>query len=420
MDNRLDKNARIADTQRATYEKRKSQVCRVFQIKIQSNKLTVNQREELKMLFVEGKWCHNAILASPSVSGYDTKPKSVVHKDKDGNDIETEYRYLPQSVRQTIKKQIQDNLRVLSTRKKRGYKVGPLKFISELTSINFKQYGVTHKILSRNQIKLQGIKGCLKVNGLDQIYGNPDYEMANWKLLNLPDGYYVNITTYIDKDKVEKKKKIDKILGIDFGCRTSFTTSEDEHLSFKVQEGERLKHLQRKLSRQKKGSKRYERTKHLMRVEYQKIKNQKKDLANKTVAHFVLYDKVVFQDEMLPLWHKSHFGKTVQHNILGRVKAELMKKDNVIVLSRSLPTTKFCPGCGKINHVKLCDESYKCSCGVYEDRDYHAAKNMVWFYENNVGVGRTKFKRVEIHEAIDKAFADSVAIGSVKREADTL
>ena len=97
-----------------------------------------------------------------------------------------------------------------------------------------------------------------------------------------------------------------------------------------------------------------------------------------------------------------------------------MKKDNVIVLSRSLPTTKFCPGCGKINHVKLCDESYKCSCGVYEDRDYHAAKNMVWFYENNVGVGRTKFKRVEIHEAIDKAFADSVAIGSVKREADTL
>ena len=175
MDNRLDKNARIADTQRATYEKRKSQVCRVFQMKIQSNKLTVNQREELKMLFVEGKWCHNAILASPSVSGYDTKPKSVVHKDKDGNDIETEYRYLPQSVRQTIKKQIQDNLRVLSTRKKRGYKVGPLKFISELTSINFKQYGVTHKILSRNQIKLQGIKGCLKGNGLDQIYVNSDY-----------------------------------------------------------------------------------------------------------------------------------------------------------------------------------------------------------------------------------------------------
>ena len=154
---------------------------------------------------------------------------------------------------------------------------------------------MTHKILSRNQIKLQGIKGCLKVNGLDQIYGNPDYEMANWKLLNLPDGYYVNITTYIDKDKVEKKKKIDKILGIDFGCRTSFTTSEDEHLSFKVQEGERLKHLQRKLSRQKKGSKRYERTKHLMRVEYQKIKNQKNTNEGKIFASASVNPKSTFK-----------------------------------------------------------------------------------------------------------------------------
>lgn len=372
------------------------------------------------MLFIEGKWCYNAILASDSISDYDTKPKSVIHRDKDGNDIESEYRYLPQSIRQTIKKQIQDSLRVLATRKKRGFKVGSLKFISNLKSISFKQYGVTHKILSINQIKLQGIKGCLKVNGLDQIYGNPDIEIANWKLLALPDGYYVNITTYIDKDKVEKKKKNGKTLGIDFGCRTSFTTSEDEQLSFKVQESERLKHLQRRLSRQKKGSKRYERTRHLIKVEYQRIANKKKDLANKTVAHFVLYDKVVFQDEMLPLWHKGHFGKTVQHSILGRVKAMLIKKENTIILSRSLPTTKFCPCCGKINPVKLKDEIYSCSCGVREDRDYHAAKNMIWFYENNVGVGRSKFKRVEIQEAIDKAMANSVAVGSVKREAGTL
>ena len=31
---RLDKNKKIADTQRATYDKRRSQVCRVFQIKL--------------------------------------------------------------------------------------------------------------------------------------------------------------------------------------------------------------------------------------------------------------------------------------------------------------------------------------------------------------------------------------------------
>ena len=57
-----DKNRRIADSMRATYAKRDGQVCRVFQCKIQRNKLTARQKEELKMLFVEGKWCYNAIM----------------------------------------------------------------------------------------------------------------------------------------------------------------------------------------------------------------------------------------------------------------------------------------------------------------------------------------------------------------------
>lgn len=60
--------------------------------------------------------------------------------------------------------------------------------------------------------------------------------------------------------------------------------------------------------------------------------------------------------------------------------------------------------------VKLFDKIFNCSCGISEDRDEHAALNMVWCYENKVGVGRTKFKRVEIQEAIDKVFADSVAV----------
>ena len=144
-----DKNRRIADSMRATYAKRDGQICRVFQCKIQRNKLTARQKEELKMLFVEGKWCYNAILnfgGSSSILDYDTKSKTVVHKDKDGNDIECEYAYLPQSLRQTIHTQIKNSIRVLAVRKKKGMKVGPLKYISELKALEFKQYGVTHKI----------------------------------------------------------------------------------------------------------------------------------------------------------------------------------------------------------------------------------------------------------------------------------
>ena len=62
---------------------------------------------------------------------------------------------------------------------------------------------------------------------------------------------------------------------------------------------------------------------------------------------------------------------------------------------------------------------YHCECGLKEDRDVHAAKNMLWFYENNVGVGRTKFKREEIQEAIDKAYGKLDCRESLKREAVT-
>ncbi len=65
-----------------------------------------------------------------------------------------------------------------------------------------------------------------------------------------------------------------------------------------------------------------------------------------------------------------------------------------VVLDSSIPTTKLCTSCGRFNdEMSLWDRTFRCQCGVEEDRDVHAADNMVWFYENNVGVGRTNLKR---------------------------
>ena len=64
MDNaaRDAKNAKIARTRAATFLKRKGQVCRVYTVKIQENKLSSRQKDELKMMFVEARWLKNAIL----------------------------------------------------------------------------------------------------------------------------------------------------------------------------------------------------------------------------------------------------------------------------------------------------------------------------------------------------------------------
>lgn len=120
---------------------------------------------------------------------------------------------------------------------------------------------------------------------------------------------------------------------------------------------------------------------------------------------FSQYETVVIQDEQLTNWHKNHHGKAVQHSIIGRVKSKLLRNENVIVLSKWLPTTKLCINCGKIHDkIKLYDRMFNCDCGISEDRDIHSAKTMIWL-NKNVGVGRTDIKRVELEALLDTVFS---------------
>ena len=55
-----------------------------------------------------------------------------------------------------------------------------------------------------------------------------------------------------------------------------------------------------------------------------------------------------------------------------------MPHERVVVLPQRMPTTKYCPCCGKLKKdIKLSDRVYECSCGYREDRDIHAARNMI-------------------------------------------
>ena len=81
-------------------------------------------------------------------------------------------------------------------------------------------------------------------------------EYANANLLKKPDGYYLKVTCYINKDSLPKATTNGKEIGLDFGIKTNITTSEGEKLDVSIEESERLKMLQRKLQHQKKGSNR--------------------------------------------------------------------------------------------------------------------------------------------------------------------
>ena len=395
---RLEKNKQIAQTMKETYNKRKSQDCKCFKFKIDKSNLSKTQANQLKMQFVEAKWIYNYLISQDDIYSFDYKNLSkITHKDKNRNDIETNIQYIGSSVKQAIIQDIINQIKGLSALKKKGHKVGKLKYKTEYNSINLKQYGNTHSIRG-NKFKIQGIKKLIRVRGLDQLskYGNIDY--ANAKLLYDGIDYYIVLTCFIDKE--EKQYKND-IVGIDMGVSTSLTLSDGTKYDISIGESEKLKRLQVKLSRQKKGSNNRYKTIKRIRKEYIHINNKKNDISNKIVSNILNNNKtIVIQDEQISEWKQGGIsGSKIQHSILGRVKSKLVNNDRTIILDKWFPTTKYCTKCNTKVELELKDRIFECpNCKTKEDRDIHAANNMIWFYLkynklDRSGTDQTSIKR---------------------------
>ena len=376
---RLAKNASIKEAMKATHEKRRSQVCRVYMLKVQKNSLSTRQKEDFRMLFLEAKWLYNDILNYGNVKGqsvFDYELDDDVEvKLPDGTFDPRVLSHIGSQMKQSVYADLKSSIKSLARLKKTGRKVGRLKFKSEIGAVSLKQYGTTYKFHDDHLVKIQNIHGLVRVNGLDQIKDN--VEFANAKLLNRADGYYLAVTTYTERKPYTDRPRAD--VGIDMGCHTSFTLSTGEEIDVKVKEPEHLKRLQRKQNRQKKGSNSRRRTIHKIQKKHQRLVNRKNDRANKIVADLnSRFGLIYIQDENLSGWQKTGHGKAVQHSCLGRVKARLKSQDNVFVVSRWEPTTQKCIRCGKKHNMPQNVRTFKCPfCNFEMQRDLHSANRMV-------------------------------------------
>lgn len=274
------------------------------------------------------------------------------------------------------------NEKAIRTLVKNGYqKHGELRFKSEVNCIPLKQYGNSYLFKSYHKVRIAGISGKLYVNGTHQFLDSSDVEIANANLVRKANGYFLYVTTYWNRKDLKQINKNGQVLGIDFGCKTNLTLSDGRKIDVQIEESERLKRFQKKASGQKKRSNNQTKSYRMVRREYQKITNKKQDLANKFIHMMKSYGKVIIQDEQISCWQKSGHGKKVQHSCMGAIKAKLKQLDNVVVLDKWIPTTRWCPCCGKRNDVPLEQRTYICECGYYEDRDVHSAKNMVTIWD---------------------------------------
>ncbi|RUM46500.1 MAG: transposase, partial [Hydrogenothermus sp.] len=356
----LDKKQRIKESLKKTKEKRKNQIPKVYQLKISYSNLNKQQKQWLERVFLEAKWLYNYTIADIEnrLNSQTEKIKQVEVKTPQG--IETrDIICLSSQMKQGILDRIKKNLSDLSKAKQKGIKVGKLKFKSDYRNIPLKQNEITFKVLKdKNRIKLQGLKKPVRVLGLQQLPENCD--IAKAELIKKPDGYYIYLTCYIDKQtEKQKQEKINKPIGIDFGIKHQLTLSNGIKINYTVEETKRLKKLQKKLSRQQKGSKNYQKTKQKIQRQHQKIYNRRKDIKNKILSLLKIYEYVLIQEEQIKNWHSGLFGKQIQNTGIGGIISMLKQNiETLIPVDKYEATTKVCSRCGnKKEDIALSDRT---------------------------------------------------------------
>ena len=376
---RLAKNKRIREAGKATRARRAKMECFTRKLKIDQSHLNNKQKEAIARLFLECKWLINSCIANERFDNAYLKELGgkVNVKTPDGVE-EREFLFLGGQLSQSVIKGLKDNLRALSKLKSNGRKVGRLRYRRQVTMVNFPQYGNSHKInRKKNRVKLAKIPGWMRVRGLDQLPENAEF--ANFKLLDKPDGLFIVITCYIDKQAQDFTPGTS--IGVDMGVKTHLTFSNGTKVDVLVEESERARGLRRKISRQKPGSNNRAKTMARLEKVLEKDANKREDIANKIVHELLKNETVYYQDEPLNKWFEKQgrvkAGRRLQGSILGRVKAKLERNPRAVMLDKYLATTATCI-CGHKTKHEPDKRIFVCSaCGYTDDRDIHAAKNMI-------------------------------------------
>jgi putative transposase len=402
----VNKAEKIKRAIQETKERRKGQRPIVFQLKLQN--LSKKKEEDLRRAFLEAKWLYNWLVSDTQRLDLPANKVREVEVKVRGGFEKRELLLLGSQVKQEIADRLRDNLKALARLKKKGHKVGALRYRPFVNSIPLKQYGVTFSLdRDKNRVKIQKL-GQFRVLGLRQI--PPEAEIASAVLVQKPSGYYLHVTCYLLKESASREP-IGDAIAVDFGIHAKLTLSNGIKIDFALWETERLKTLQRKLARAKRDSKNREKLRFLLRREYERLARRRRDVHNKVLAFLKGYKEVVFQEDFVKGW-TSLFGGQVHSSGVGGLKARLRNSlATPIPLERYEPTTKECFACGRLHELSLGDRVFQCECGWVCDRDQNAAlvilrKGLGLSPDQAVGLDRPELTPLE-REAITRILGSS-------------
>ena len=247
-------------------------------------------------------------------------------------------------------------------------------------------------------------------------------------LSKLPCGeYYLSIL--VDGDLTHKGvQDTNNCIGIDLGVKDFVITSEGEvfnNLHFKKNETEKLKRLQKQLSRKQKGSNNWNKVRIKLAKVYKKI-NDKKQYYLHEVSNTLINENQVICMENLNVkgMLKNHkLAESISEMNFGEFKQMLEYKARwynrkLVFVDRFYPSSKTCSCCSyKFKDLKLSDRFWTCpECNTYHDRDVNAAVNILNEGMRLVGSSTTEFKLVDYPTMDDRSEMDLKSSDRVKQE----
>ena len=247
-------------------------------------------------------------------------------------------------------------------------------------------------------------------------------------LTKLPCGeYYLSIL--VDGDLTHKGvKDTNNCIGIDLGVKDFVITSEGEvfnNLHFKKNETNKLKRLQKQLSRKQKESNNRNKVRIKLAKVYKKI-NDKKQYYLHQVSNSLINENQVICMENLNVkgMLKNHkLAESISEMNFGEFKQMLEYKARwynrkLVYVDRFYPSSKTCSCCGHIyKELSLNEREWTCpQCNTYHDRDVNAAVNILNEGMRLVGSCTTEFTLVDYPPMDDRSAMDLKSSDRVKQE----